>query len=325
MMAVLRRFAPVRVDGRINARHVDATGMLPRVPPCLPLSHSHGIPNMDKMDETWTFQEKLVEKATLDALLNEAALHVLDAAAFVGDRRWHHDRIVSPFNRLYWIRAGEGTVHAGNQVTHLLPGHAYLIPAGLTCDYRCPERIEKFYVHGNVRLYGHEDLFAGCGRCLEMTWPPDRTEEMMRLAHGSDPAGLFRLKACMLETVAAFLEMAGDQIGQQEGARQRYGALLRAITENPSGVSAKTLADRFHLPLPALEHAFRRDMGVTLRQYIRASLVEQVKIRLQTSDVPIKAIAAEAGFEDEFYFSRLFRKQVGVSPAAYRQGNRMRL
>jgi AraC-like DNA-binding protein len=35
----------------------------------------------------------------------------------------------------------------------------------------------------------------------------------------------------------------------------------------------------------------------------------------------IKEIAAELDFEDQFYFSRLFRKVIGESPSAYRKRN----
>ena len=36
--------------------------------------------------------------------------------------------------------------------------------------------------------------------------------------------------------------------------------------------------------------------------------------------MPIRDIASYLSFEDEFYFSGLFRRKVGVSPSKYRKG-----
>jgi two-component system response regulator YesN len=41
-------------------------------------------------------------------------------------------------------------------------------------------------------------------------------------------------------------------------------------------------------------------------------------MRLQADDAPLKEIAAELGFCDEFHFSKLFKRRTGLSPSAYR-------
>ena len=280
-------------------------------------------------------------------VLNGIHLHILEAGLFCGDLSWRFDRIVSPFNRLYWMLEGEGLVrfdvsnapakcaqqsvseenikfHRGAQEWFTMrAGHVYLIPAGLTCDYLCPVHFVKFYMHANIRMYGHEDLFKDLDGCLEQPWPVQQTEEMVQLASMGTEASLLRLKALVLETMSMFLAMAGNQAGPQNAARTRYGTLLRAIMENPAHVTPKSLAEMHRVPLASLNRTFRQEMGMTLRQYIRSSLMEQVKIRLQSTDVPIRTIACESGFEDEFYFSRLFHHHVGVSPSSYRKRNRM--
>ena len=39
---------------------------------------------------------------------------------------------------------------------------------------------------------------------------------------------------------------------------------------------------------------------------------------LETTDLPIEAIANEAGYEDASFFGRLFRRKTGLTPAHYR-------
>lgn len=40
---------------------------------------------------------------------------------------------------------------------------------------------------------------------------------------------------------------------------------------------------------------------------------------LETSDLPIEAVASEVGYEDASFFSRLFRRKVGLTAAQYRR------
>lgn len=41
---------------------------------------------------------------------------------------------------------------------------------------------------------------------------------------------------------------------------------------------------------------------------------------LQSTDLPIYQVAQRLGYGDPYYFSRQFRKAVGVSPRTYRKG-----
>ena len=43
---------------------------------------------------------------------------------------------------------------------------------------------------------------------------------------------------------------------------------------------------------------------------------------LDSSELSVKAIAAELGYPDPLYFSRLFSKTMGLSPRAYRSSVR---
>lgn len=258
-----------------------------------------------------------------DASFNRLNLHILESGLYCGDSGWIHKDIVSPFNRIYWMMEGQGVLEFGGQSLSLLPNHAYLIPTGLTCSYRCPDRLMKFYLHANVRLSGHEDLFSRLSTCLELPWPVERMSEMARLAASTSLADTMLCKSMILKTTAAFLFLAGIHEEENFQVQSRYEGLFQLVAVNPAQANPLLLAKSLQCHPVQLQREFRRDMGMTLQQYIRASLLESVKIRLQTTGDPIRVIASDFGFPDEFYFSRLFRRRVGVSPRAYRQNNRM--
>ncbi|MCB1885358.1 MAG: helix-turn-helix transcriptional regulator [Geminicoccaceae bacterium] len=43
---------------------------------------------------------------------------------------------------------------------------------------------------------------------------------------------------------------------------------------------------------------------------------------LETTDLPVKAVARNVGYDSRSYFSRAFRARYGVDPTAYRAGIR---
>lgn len=73
--------------------------------------------------------------------------------------------------------------------------------------------------------------------------------------------------------------------------------------------------------------AFKRSTGMTPSGYLSSLRVEKAK-ELLTSPDPgrtLKQVARSVGFQDELYFSRVFKKNEGVSPSLYRKENRQRI
>jgi transcriptional regulator GlxA family with amidase domain len=51
---------------------------------------------------------------------------------------------------------------------------------------------------------------------------------------------------------------------------------------------------------------------------VEAARVERARIALETGDLPVEAVAGQAGFGTVETMRRAFRRQVGVSPGEYR-------
>ena len=58
-------------------------------------------------------------------------------------------------------------------------------------------------------------------------------------------------------------------------------------------------------------------MGVS--DYIRVCRLEKAKRMLEKTEKPVAQIAAEVGFEDANFFTRSFKKAVGMTPKDYRK------
>jgi AraC-like DNA-binding protein len=64
---------------------------------------------------------------------------------------------------------------------------------------------------------------------------------------------------------------------------------------------------------------FKKEIGATPYAYFLNKKIEQAKILLHNSDITIKDIATRLCFNDEYYFSNLFKQKTGLSPLHYRQ------
>jgi AraC-like DNA-binding protein len=65
---------------------------------------------------------------------------------------------------------------------------------------------------------------------------------------------------------------------------------------------------------------FRRNVGMCFRDYVTAKRISLAK-KMLTEDKSMKIayIAYKCGYHDVSYFSRIFKKKTGISPASYRQ------
>lgn len=98
----------------------------------------------------------------------------------------------------------------------------------------------------------------------------------------------------------------------------------RRIIENEltGELSVTALAERLGLNGDYLRALFREEFGEPIHGYILRRRLELAGQLLRATPLPIKEIAAQAGFPNEFYFSRLFRRRKGLSPTEWRQSGR---
>ncbi len=67
-----------------------------------------------------------------------------------------------------------------------------------------------------------------------------------------------------------------------------------------------------------LHRLFTEITGITPIQYLTKVRLDKAKYKLQKSKHSISEIASECGFESAAYFSRAFKKHIGISPSKYR-------
>ena len=95
----------------------------------------------------------------------------------------------------------------------------------------------------------------------------------------------------------------------QEWVAQHY--------ESASPVSA--MAKLSGLAERSFNRRFAKATGMTPLEYVHTLRLEEAKHLLERTETPIEGIAQEVGYEDASFFTRLFRRNVALTPAQYRR------
>lgn len=78
------------------------------------------------------------------------------------------------------------------------------------------------------------------------------------------------------------------------------------------------IAEAYHISSAYLSKIFKDHVGMTPSRYRNTYRISIAKKLLMDTDLPIKTIAEKTGFTDQFYFSKIFKKITGDSPAQFR-------
>lgn len=92
------------------------------------------------------------------------------------------------------------------------------------------------------------------------------------------------------------------------------------IRENFSkAVTLNDVAEDIGISPAYLSTTFKKEKGISFSDYLTAFRMEQAKIMLKETDDPVLLIAEKSGYYDAKYFSKIFRKTVGLKPTEYRK------
>lgn len=270
--------------------------------------------------DAWMFQGGVHDRVPLRNGVNALTLELFQAADATFDC---HGRNHYPFNRIFAVHsAGEmrsivRNHSRGGETLEMTPGSVIFISSGVDLEFEFRRDTQFFAFHFRVTADGW-NLFAGCDLMQRRDGCSDTLRELETFftRQNPDSAALCALKSLLLRETAAFLPP--DR--KPEPIRERYRALLEYIrTEADATTTVPELAEIFGTSPDSFSRAFSRDFKLPVKRYLAAELVTRAGKLLRSTPLSVKEIAMRLGFTDEFYFSRFFRRNTGISPSEYRR------
>ncbi len=127
------------------------------------------------------------------------------------------------------------------------------------------------------------------------------------------------LEAALLRIRDASASPDSGSALSEPGLAKAVEAIGRSLASPPPVPELAKLAG---MSVSGFAHRFKAATGTSPLQYSLRLRLERAGSLLRCTPMAVKEVAASLGFDDPFYFSRLFRARYGLGPASWRVSER---
>ena len=111
-----------------------------------------------------------------------------------------------------------------------------------------------------------------------------------------------------------------NQLSDKEQSAPAIRIVKRYIRENyKDDISLSSAADKANISSVYLSRLFKKEEGINFLDYLNQCRIEEAKKLLKDVQYNILDVADETGFKNTRYFSKIFKKNVGITPSEYRK------
>jgi AraC-like DNA-binding protein len=256
------------------------------------------------------------------------------------DPSWNRTiTVAEPCYKIYVPVAGTARLGTDTETVTLIPGRTYFISGARLKTQVCLKRMDVYWIH-----FMPESLYL---RYLldqippiqhwprkEEAWSTEACEEINQLfppfmgrfqppREDGSPATSCRIQGLLLMTIARLLRTLDTST--LEAFHPRYYQLKPALEymqshyrENPC---LDEIAARVHLAPTYFHRQFTALFKVSPLNYMMSQRLNQARHLLSSTSLSIKEIAETVGYDNPYYFSRIFTAQLMISPSRYRTRN----
>ena len=242
----------------------------------------------------------------------------------------HHSmRRENPMDYLiFWVLEGHGFAASEGQRMEAGPGHLITLVPHKTHEYRSDKRkpweiawvhftgqLAPFFVKKIRRLGG---MRADLGLDDEIR---DRWFDLV-IAHSARGPGfeaktntaLYALLGLIIHRLQ--LKTRAPQVKKTLNVHRLQTYIHHHLAEP---ITLDHLARQASLSAPHFSRVFRKLFSVSPMHYVLQKRIAQACSLLTETSMQLKQISRAIGYEDPYYFSRIFKKMMGANPSAYRR------
>lgn len=228
-----------------------------------------------------------------------------------------------------YCKSGSGWLRFGGETRTVSAGEVLFIPAGTTHSYGASED-DPWSIYW-IHFYGADIPEFSAGR-EAIPWLGRLSDAAegefiflfdqiyLRLAGGYERGNMIivsQMAGYLLALLFFSTRRERDESGRRGDAVERCLALMANRLE--SRLSLEELAAEANYSVPHLSAVFREKTGVSPMHYYHQLKIQRACLILDTTDLGVAEAGRAVGYGDSYYFSRLFKKIMKISPDRYRR------
>jgi len=251
---------------------------------------------------------------------------------------WNARNVCSSYWRLYVNNRSGASVELHPGTYDITPDKLHLIPAGVRFSCHNTQQLNHFYIHFDVLGLPPPLLQAVFDKPVGLAFEPatrtlvDSLLSDVKLTPDTTPK-LYPIVLCrgkalvytaLAQALAQLPQPYADLARRLAIPAGQVAAAIQHIELNlETPLANDLLASLCHLSTDQFIRRFKEAVGMTPAQYILQRRVTTAAQQLLFTRDSIEKIAEDCGFANRFYFSRVFTRRMGGSPAAYRNAQRV--
>lgn len=124
-----------------------------------------------------------------------------------------------------------------------------------------------------------------------------------------------------IKSAASIMDISAKYICLTKLAKVRARPLLENIKDyidSNLNVTTNELSEKFNISQSYLCHTFRKELDMTISDYKLQKRIVKAKDLLEKTELSVGNICEYAGFNDQNFFARVFKKNTSLTPTQYR-------
>ncbi|MDR1287230.1 MAG: AraC family transcriptional regulator [Treponema sp.] len=231
-----------------------------------------------------------------------------------------------PEFQIVYITKGEGSFTAEGGTYNVQPGSLFLIPPGMKHRYSplfetgwherwVGFRGTYFDSLADEHILSRERIFFDMGLSDHLVAIFDGIFEEARTQRP-----LYQFKACA-GIVSLIAEITARERRKQPNHYQKIVEKAKYLMESNiySTVNLSGLSEQLGISGSRLFEIFKTYTSMTPYQYYIHIKIHKAETLLEQNDISVKEAAHRMGFEDQYYFSRVFKRTTGFTPSQWRK------
>lgn len=233
---------------------------------------------------------------------------------------------------LIFCSSGKGTVKIGSNTWRIKRGSLVILPPDVEHTYYADDSQpwDIFWAHftgKDVQYYlpsSSNDLRQGLFKQIAtdktISFLMDSFWNMLKaFDQGFSYQAVFFVSQ-LLGAVLAYLGLHNDTSGNDTSpANELVNHTMQYIYDHlDQSVQLEDLHTLLGVSTSYLSRLFKTTVGISINRFITEAKMQQASHYLQNTQLPIQQIAHQLGYNDAYYFSRVFKKTFRVSPLHYR-------